>query len=157
MKSIPITLTINGRTRELLVQPNETLLNVLRDRFHLTGAKYGCGIGECGACTVLMDDIPVLSCQLLAVSCDGRSILTIEGLHDGNTVHLMQEAFEEEGAIQCGFCTPGMILSAIALVKKSPDPTTDEIREALRGNICRCTGYENIFLAVKSGARKMRQ
>jgi carbon-monoxide dehydrogenase small subunit len=157
MKSIPITLTINGRTHELLVQPNETLLNVLRDRFHLTGAKYGCGIGECGACTVLMDDIPVLSCQLLAASCDGRSILTIEGLQDGNTVHPMQEAFEEEGAIQCGFCTPGMILSAIALVKKKPDPTTDEIREALRGNICRCTGYENIFLAVKSGARKMRQ
>jgi carbon-monoxide dehydrogenase small subunit len=157
MKSIPITLTINGRTHELLVQPNETLLNVLRDRFHLTGAKYGCGIGECGACTVLMDDIPVLSCQLLAASCDGRSILTIEGLQDGTTVHPMQEAFEEEGAIQCGFCTPGMILSAIALVKKKPDPTTDEIREALRGNICRCTGYENIFLAVKSGARKMRQ
>jgi len=157
MKSIPITLTINGRTRELLVKPNETLLNVLRDRFHLTGAKYGCGIGECGACTVLMDDIPVLSCQLLAASCDGRSILTIEGLQDGTAVHPMQEAFEEEGAIQCGFCTPGMILSAIALVKKSPDPTTDEIREALRGNICRCTGYENIFLAVKSGARKMRQ
>lgn len=157
MKSIPITLTINGRTHELLVKPNETLLNVLRDRFHLTGAKYGCGIGECGACTVLMDDIPVLSCQLLAASCDGRSILTIEGLQDGNTVHPMQEAFEEEGAIQCGFCTPGMILSAIALVKKSPDPTIDEIREALRGNICRCTGYENIFLAVKSGARKMRQ
>ncbi len=157
MKSIPITLTINGRTRELLVKPNETLLNVLRDRFHLTGAKYGCGIGECGACTVLMDDIPVLSCQLLAASCDGRTILTIEGLQEGTTVHPMQEAFEEEGAIQCGFCTPGMILSAIALVKKSPDPTTDEIREALRGNICRCTGYENIFRAVKSGAQKMRQ
>jgi len=158
MKKIPIELTINGKLHELLVGPNETLLNLLRDRFHLTGAKYGCGIGECGACTVLMDGQPVLSCQLLAATCDGKKIITIEGLQASDREnHPMQDAFVEEGAVQCGFCTPGMVISATALVEEKPEPTTQDIKEALRGNFCRCTGYENIIRAVKTGARKMKE
>jgi carbon-monoxide dehydrogenase small subunit len=157
MKKIPIELTINGRLHELLVAPNETLLNVLRDRFHLTGAKYGCGIGECGACTVILEGKPVLSCQLLAATCSGKKVVTIEGMHGpGEESHPMQDAFVEEGAVQCGFCTPGMVISATALVEEKPDPTTEDIKEALRGNFCRCTGYENIIRAVKTGARKMK-
>lgn len=156
MKKIPMELTINGRRHELLVKPNETLLNVLRDRFHLTAAKYGCGIGECGACTVLLDGTPVLSCQMLAISCDGREVVTAEGLQGEAEAHPMQDAFVEEGAVQCGFCTPGMVISATALVAEKPDPTTDEIKDALRGNLCRCTGYENIIRAVKTGAQKMK-
>lgn len=157
MKKIPIELTINGRLHELLVGPNETLLNVLRDRFHLTGAKYGCGIGECGACTVMLDGQPVLSCQLLAATCSGKKVVTIEGMTaPGEENHPMQDAFVEEGAVQCGFCTPGMVISATALVEEKPDPTTEDIKEALRGNFCRCTGYENIIRAVKTGARKMK-
>jgi len=158
MKKIPIELTINGKLHELLVEPKETLLNLLRDRFHLTGAKYGCGIGECGACTVLMDGQPVLSCQLLAATCDGKKVVTIEGLQASDREnHPMQDAFVEEGAVQCGFCTPGMVVSATALVEEKPDPTTQDIKEALRGNFCRCTGYENIIRAVKTGARKMKE
>ncbi len=158
MKKIPIELTINGKLHELLVEPNETLLNLLRDRSHLTGAKYGCGIGECGACTVLMDGQPVLSCQLLAATCDGKKVVTIEGLQASDReTHPMQDAFVEEGAVQCGFCTPGMVVSATALVEEKPDPTTQDIKEALRGNFCRCTGYENIIRAVKTGARKMKE
>jgi len=160
VKKLPIDLKINGRNHEILVAPNETLLNVLRDRFHLTGAKYGCGIGECGACTVLLDGTPILSCQMLAVSCDGREVTTIEGLSEDYQKkggdHPMQEAFVEEGAVQCGFCTPGMIVSATALVKEQPEPSTLEIKDALRGNLCRCTGYENIIRAVKTGARKLK-
>jgi aerobic carbon-monoxide dehydrogenase small subunit len=155
MSAVKITVTINGREHILEVEPQETLLNVLRERFHLTGAKYGCGIGECGACTVLLDDTPVLSCQLLAAVCDGKEVVTIEGLSEGNRDHPMQEAYVEEGAVQCGFCTPGMVLSSVALVWEKPKPNIDDIKEALRGNLCRCTGYENIFRAVKSGAEKM--
>jgi len=157
MKKIPIELTINGRLHELLVRPNETLLNVLRDRFHLTAVKYGCGIGECGACTVLLDGVPVLSCQILAATCGGRKIITAEGLAPAGETHPMQDAFVEEGAVQCGFCTPGMVISATALVKEKPDPSTEDIKDALRGNLCRCTGYENIIRAVKTGARKMKK
>lgn len=157
MKKIPIELTINGRLHELLVRPNETLLNVLRDRFHLTAVKYGCGIGECGACTVLLDGVPVLSCQILAATCGGRKVITAEGLAPAGETHPMQDAFVEEGAVQCGFCTPGMVISAAALVKEKPDPSTEDIKDALRGNLCRCTGYENIIRAVKTGARKMKK
>ena len=157
MKKIPIELTINGRLHELLVRPNETLLNVLRDRFHLTAVKYGCGIGECGACTVLLDGVPVLSCQILAATCGGRKVITAEGLAPAGETHPMQDAFVEEGAVQCGFCTPGMVISATALVKEKPDPSTEDIKDALRGNLCRCTGYENIIRAVKTGARKMKK
>jgi len=154
---VNITLIVNGKKHALEVKANELLLNVLRDRLHLTGAKYGCGLGECGACTVLLEGRPILSCQTLAVSVDGRSITTIEGIRSENGgLHPLQEAFLEEGAVQCGYCTPGMILSAKALLDRNPDPSTDDIRHALRGNFCRCTGYAAIFNAVKSAARKIR-
>jgi carbon-monoxide dehydrogenase small subunit len=151
----PITLRVNDREYRLEVAPNEILLNVIRDRLHLTGTKYGCGLGECGACTVLVDGRAILSCQTLAVSMDGRSITTIEGLSDRGKLHPLQEAFIAEGAIQCGFCTPGMILAAKALLDRNPDPTMEEIRNALRGNFCRCTGYVNIFNAVRKAAETM--
>jgi carbon-monoxide dehydrogenase small subunit len=155
--AMTITLTVNGRTHRLEVQANELLLNLLRDRLQLTGTKYGCGLGECGACTVLLDGRPILSCQTLAVSVAGRSITTIEGVAGvGGGQHPLQEAFLEEGAVQCGYCTPGMILSAKALLDRNPDPSTDDIRHALRGNFCRCTGYVGILAAVKAAARKMR-
>jgi aerobic-type carbon monoxide dehydrogenase small subunit (CoxS/CutS family) len=153
---MPITLTVNGRRHSLEVAPNELLLGVLRDRLGLMGAKYGCGIGECGACTVLLDGRAVLSCQMLAFAADGHEILTIEGMEQDGTLDPLQEAFVEEGAIQCGFCTPAMLLSARALLDEHPDPSEDEIREAIRGNICRCTGYVNIVRAIKSGARRIR-
>lgn len=149
-----ITLFVNGKEHRLEVKPNELLLNVLRDRLHLTGAKYGCGLGECGACTVLLDSRPILSCQTLAVSVAGRHITTIEGL-SAHGEHPLQQAFLEEGAVQCGYCTPGMILSSKALLDRNPDPSTEEIRHALRGNFCRCTGYVAILRAVKRAARAM--
>jgi carbon-monoxide dehydrogenase small subunit len=152
---ISITLTVNGRKHSLEVAPNEILLNVLRDRLGLMGTKYGCGIGECGACTVLLNGKAVLSCQLLAFTADGRDIVTIEGLERNGSLDPLQEAFVEEGAIQCGFCTPAMLLSAKALLDEHPNPTDDDIREAIRGNICRCTGYVNIVRAIKSGAQKI--
>lgn len=155
--TVTITLGINGRSHTLEVSPQETLLQVLRERFHLTGAKYGCGIGECGACTVLMDGKPILSCQTLAAVCNGREITTVEGLSDGRDLHPMQEAFVEEGAVQCGFCTPGMVVSAVALVREKGEPADEDITDALRGNFCRCTGYENITRAVRSGAKKMKE
>jgi len=149
-----ITLFVNGKEHRLVVKPNELLLNVLRDRLHLTGAKYGCGLGECGACTVLLDSRPILSCQTLAVSVAGRHITTIEGL-SAHGEHPLQQAFLEEGAVQCGYCTPGMILSSKALLDRTPDPSTEENRHALRGNFCRCTGYVAILRAVKRAARAM--
>lgn len=171
-----IALKINGRERSLEVRPNEILLNVLRERFNLMGSKYGCGIGECGACTVLLNGRAVLSCQILAISVAGQEITTIEGISDGatlhshagtahpegtspraGTLHPLQEAFIEEGAVQCGFCTPGMIMSAKALLDKNPDPTNEQIKEAIRGNLCRCTGYTNIISAVKSAAKRMKK
>ena len=153
---MPITMTVNGRRQALEVGPNEVLLNVLRDRLGLMGAKYGCGIGECGACTVLLDGKAVLSCQMLAFTADGHEILTIEGLEADGSLHPLQEAFVEEGAIQCGYCTPAMLLSARALLDEHPEPTDDQVREAIRGNLCRCTGYVNILRAIKAGARKIR-
>lgn len=154
---IPIVLKVNGKDYSLEVKPNEILLNVLRDRLHLTGTKYGCGIGECGACMVLLNGRAIASCQTLAVSQSGQEIITIEGLAENKKLHPLQEAFVEEGAVQCGFCTSGMILSAKALLDKNPDPATEEIKEAIRGNLCRCTGYVNIIKAIKVGARKMRE
>ncbi len=153
---IPIVLKVNGREYSLEVKPNEILLNVLRNRLHLTGTKYGCGIGECGACMVLLNGRAIASCQTLAVSQSGKEITTIEGLSSNGRLHPLQEAFLEEGAVQCGYCTSGMILSAKALLEKRPDPTTDEIKEAIRGNLCRCTGYANIISAIKVGAKKLR-
>jgi carbon-monoxide dehydrogenase small subunit len=156
MKKI-INLTVNGESFELAVEPNRTLADALREDLNFTGAKKGCGIGDCGACTVLMDGLPVFSCLVLAIEADGHDIMTIEGVADGAELHPIQKAFIEHGAIQCGFCTPGMILNAYALLKANPDPNEDDIRRALSGNLCRCTGYQKIVEAIQSAAKEMRQ
>ncbi len=148
-------ITVNGRERNFDVPPDTLLLNLLRERLDLTGSKYGCGIGECGACTVLLDGEPVLGCMTLAVDCDGRDVETIEDLGEDG-LHPIQEAYLEEGAVQCGFCTPGFIMATKALLRENPDPSEPEIREYLKGNVCRCTGYVNIVKAVQSAAGKMR-
>jgi len=150
-----ISLTVNGETMEIDVSPQELLLNVLRERLELTGTKYGCGIGECGACTVWLNGMPVLGCLVLAVSADGGEVRTIEGLAapDG-TLDPLQEAFIEENAFQCGYCTPGMLMMTKKLMEEIPEPTEDEVRDYLKGNHCRCTGYASIVRAVNSAARK---
>jgi aerobic-type carbon monoxide dehydrogenase small subunit (CoxS/CutS family) len=151
-----IEITVNGRKRRFDVEPNKLLLNLVRDELYLTGTKYGCGIGECGACTVLLDGEAVLACMVLAVDADGRSVETVEGVADGDKLDPIQEAYIEEGAVQCGFCTPGFIMTTKALLKENPDPSEAEIREYLKGNYCRCTGYVNIVKAVQSAAKKLR-
>ena len=150
-----IEITVNGRKRQFDVEPNKLLLNLVRDELYLTGTKYGCGIGECGACTVHLDGEAVLACMVLAVDADGRSVETIEGVADVNKLDPIQEAYIEEGAIQCGFCTPGFVMTTKALLAENPDPSEAEIREYLKGNYCRCTGYVNIVRAVQSAARKL--
>ena len=143
-----IELIINGETHDLLVAPNVTLQEAIRDQVGLLGTKAGCEMGTCGACTVLLEEKPILSCITLAVECDGKKITTIEGISDGVTLSNLQEAFVRKGGLQCGFCTPGMILSGTALLKKNPRPKVDEIKKALEGNLCRCTGYNGIIDAV---------
>lgn len=150
-----IEITINGRLRRFDVEPNKLLLSLVRDDLYLTGTKYGCGIGECGACTVHLDGEAVLACMVLAVDADGRRVDTIEGVAEGNRLDPVQEAYIEEGAIQCGFCTPGFVMTTKALLAENPDPSETEIREYLKGNYCRCTGYVNIVRAVQSAARKL--
>lgn len=150
-----ISLTVNGRTTELLVAPNQTLLDVLRTDLGLTGAKHGCGEGECGACTVIMNGAPVNSCLILGVQADGSEINTIEGLAGDDELHPVQDAFIEAGAIQCGFCSPGMILTAANLLENNPKPSREEIRQALSGNLCRCTGYQKIVDAVEDAAERL--
>ncbi|HDP36646.1 MAG TPA: (2Fe-2S)-binding protein [Candidatus Atribacteria bacterium] len=152
MKKVEIEFTINGKKTKLFVKSNTLLINVIRNELYLTGDKYGCGIGECGACTVLINGEPVLSCLTLAADVDGKEITTIEGLAEGDKLHPMQKAFLENAAVQCGFCTPGMILTATALLKENPNPTEDEIKDYMRGNICRCTGYIQIVKAIESCA-----
>lgn len=147
-----IHLTLNGETREWNVYPNELLLNVLREFEFLTGAKYGCGIGECGACTVHINGEPVLSCLTLAVACDGAEILTIEGLARDGQLDAVQLAFLDHSAFQCGFCTPDMIMMTRALLNENPQPTEVEVRDYLRGNLCRCTGYASIVRAALDAA-----
>jgi len=156
MEKIPITLLINGDPCDLLVPPNKTLLEVLRDDLELMGTRDGCGLGACGACTVLIDDTPVRSCITLAVDVQGLSIVTIEGLADGIELHPVQEAFVEKGAIQCGFCTSGMILTAKALLDKDKKPKKEDIKRAISGNICRCTGYKKIEDAIAHVADRNR-
>ena len=156
MKKIEIEFTINNEKRRLSVKPNDLLINIIRNDLFLTGSKYGCGIGECGACTVLLNGEPVLSCLTLAATVDGKEITTIEGLAKGNELHPMQIAFLRNAAVQCGFCTPSMILTATALLKENPNPTEDEIRDYMRGNICRCTGYIQIVKAIKSCATEAK-
>ena len=144
----PVGLTVNGTPYEVYVSPQRTLSEVLRDELNLTGVKQGCGEGECGACTVLIDGLPVSSCLVLAVEAAGKEVTTVEGVADARQLHPLQQSFVEHGAIQCGFCTPGMILSAKALLDENPHPTEHEIRTAISGNICRCTGYQKIVDAV---------
>jgi aerobic-type carbon monoxide dehydrogenase small subunit (CoxS/CutS family) len=151
MKKHTLHLTINGEAQEILVEPNALLINVLREELSLTGTKYGCGVGQCGGCTVLVDRNPVLSCLTLAISVEGAEIQTIEGLAkpDG-TLDPVQEAFLDQSAIQCGFCTPGMVMMGKDLLNKNPAPSEVEVREHIRGNICRCTGYNSIVKAIRS-------
>lgn len=144
-----IELTVNGDDYELAVEPQETLLEVLRNSLALTGAKEGCGTGECGTCTVLIDGAPMLSCLMLAVECRNRKITTIEGLHLEDGLSIVQEAFLKRGAVQCGFCTPGMILATTALLEANPKPSGNDIKKALEGHLCRCTGYNKIVDAVE--------
>lgn len=145
-----IKLNVNGDEYEIEVKSNETLLSVLRNRLHLTGAKEGCGVGECGACVVIMNGRIINSCLTLAVEADGSEIITIEGLTKANKLNEIQEAFIEYGAIQCGFCTPGFILAVKALLDRNSHPTDKDIEEAFRGHLCRCTGYETIKQATKA-------
>jgi len=151
-----IAINVNGKLRNFDVEPNTLLLNLIRENMLLTGAKYGCGVGECGACTVLLDGESVLACMILAIEADGRTLETIESLGEYDKLHPIQEAYLEEGAVQCGFCTPGFIMSTKALLSEKPQPTEMEIREYLKGNMCRCTGYVNIVKAVQVAAKRMR-
>lgn len=152
-----ITLKINGESYEVRVKPSETLLEVLRDKLGLTGTKEGCDTGKCGACTVLIEGKAVRSCLTLAIAARDKEITTIEGLAHGKELHPIQQAFVEHGALQCGFCTPGMIMISKAFLEDNPDPTEKEIREALVGNICRCTGYVKIVEAIQASAKEMRR
>jgi carbon-monoxide dehydrogenase small subunit len=151
-----IRLTVNGKDYELQVKPWATLLDVIREDLGFTGTKEGCGEGECGACTVIMDGKAVNSCIMLATEANGKKITTIEGLADGGKLHPIQEAFLEMGGMQCGFCTPGMILSTKILLDANQNPTDEEIRKGLEGNFCRCTGYTKIFESVNAAAQKMK-
>jgi aerobic carbon-monoxide dehydrogenase small subunit len=150
MKKMTITFTVNGQEYDLVIPVNLTLTQVLREKLRLTGTKQGCAVGDCGSCTVLLNGLPVNSCLVLAVEADGQEITTIEGLAQDEQLHPIQQAFVEHGGIQCGFCTPGMILSSKALLDKNPTPTEHEIREAISGNLCRCTGYQKIVEAIAS-------
>ncbi|MGB6873904.1 MAG: (2Fe-2S)-binding protein [Dehalococcoidia bacterium] len=152
-----IKVTVNGILYELSVQPWETLLDVIREHLGLTGTKEGCGLGECGACTIIMDGKTVNSCLVLAVEADNRVITTIEGLANGDELHPIQEAFIKCGGLQCGFCTPGMIMSTKALLENNPSPDEEEIRKAITGNFCRCTGYTKIIESVKVAAKNMQR
>jgi carbon-monoxide dehydrogenase small subunit len=151
-----IRLTVNHRPVEAEVETETRLLDLLRESLHLTGTKEGCGEGECGACTVLLDGRPVNSCLLLAAQADGLEVLTVEGLAEGSALHPIQRAFVEKGAVQCGFCTPGFIMSTYALLQNTPSPNDEEILTALEGNLCRCTGYSKIVEAVRYAAALMR-
>ncbi|OYT51880.1 MAG: (2Fe-2S)-binding protein [Desulfurococcales archaeon ex4484_204] len=148
-----VRFKLNGEPVEVDVEPNELLINVLRERFGLTGTKYACGIGECGACTVLLDGEPVLSCLTLAADVDGHEVVTVEGLAKSGELTPVQRAFIEEGAVQCGYCIPGFVIMAESLLRENPEPTEAEIRDYIRGNLCRCTGYVNIVKAVKRASK----
>jgi aerobic-type carbon monoxide dehydrogenase small subunit (CoxS/CutS family) len=151
------TLNVNGEAVETLFAPYKTLLEVLREELGLTGTKHGCELGECGACTVLVDGEPVLSCLVLALECEGRAVQTIEGVARGPELHPLQAAFTDFGGSQCGYCTPGVIMTAKALLERNPDPSAQEIKEATAGNLCRCTGYNQIVEAIQAAAAELRK
>lgn len=156
MRPIQVSMIVNGKRYQLKTLPNRTLLEVLREDLGLTGVKDGCSSGECGACTVLLDGKAVNSCLVLIGSANGHSIETVEGLQKNNALHPLQKAFVEKGAVQCGFCTPGMLMAAKALLDQNPDPSEEQIRTALAGNLCRCTGYTKIIDAVQEAAKELR-
>jgi carbon-monoxide dehydrogenase small subunit len=153
---VNVTLTVNGEVRSASVPPETTLLVLLREHFLLTGAKTGCDIGDCGACTVIVDGLAVNACLMLAAQADGRTVTTIEGLATRDGLHPLQKVFEENGALQCGFCGPGVIMTAKALLDENPSPTTQEIRTALAGNLCRCTGYTKMVEGVQEAAQMIQ-
>ncbi len=155
VERVVLSLNVNGETTQLLVPVHKTLLEVLREDMQLTGTKHGCELGECGTCTVLVDGRPHLSCLLLPIQIEGRPITTVEGMALGSVLHPLQTAFAELGAAQCGYCTPGILLSARSLLEENPRPSRDEIKEALAGNLCRCTGYTKILEAVELAAERM--
>lgn len=154
MATLHLKLTVNGDTRELLIDPRRTLLDVLRNDLELRGAHRGCDSGDCGACTVILDRRAVSACMCLAADCDGAAVTTIEGLASPNGLHPVQMALVEKGGIQCGFCTPGMVMAAVALLNDTPHPTEHEVRDGLAGNLCRCTGYKKIVDAVLAASQE---
>lgn len=156
MQKYHIQSTINGDEIDVLVEPTQSLLDVLRDELHMTGTKEGCGTGDCGACSVTIDGILVCSCLVLGVEAGGKEIETIEGMADGDKLHPLQEKFIEHVALQCGICTPGLLIAAKHLLEENPDPTEEEVRYGLAGNLCRCTGYQKIVEAVLDAAQEMR-
>ena len=155
-EKVMLTLHVNGEPRTVAVEPHHTLLEVLREELDLTGTKHGCELGECGACAVLLDGEPVLSCLTLAAESDGRTVLTVEGLVQDGRLHPLQEEFADRGAAQCGYCTPGILVTAKALLDREPAPTRERIREALAGNLCRCTGYHQIVEAVEAAGKRSK-
>ena len=157
MSNIHVTAKVNGDETEFLCDPRETLLDVLRDRLNLTGTKEGCGTGDCGACTVTIDDRLVCSCLVLGVEASGKNIETIEGMAKGDKLHPLQKKFVEHAALQCGICTPGILVAAKNLLEKNPDPNEEQVRYWLAGNLCRCTGYDKIIRAVLDAAKEMRE
>lgn len=157
MSNIHVTAKVNGDDVEFLCDPRETLLDVLRDRLNLTGTKEGCGTGDCGACTVTIEDRLVCSCLMLGVEASGKSIETIEGMAKGDKLHPLQKKFVEHAALQCGICTPGFLVAAKNLLEKNPDPNEEQVRYWLAGNLCRCTGYDKIIRAVLDAAKEMRE
>jgi carbon-monoxide dehydrogenase small subunit len=154
MKPVPLTLRVNGEEHSIVFAPYKTLLEVLREDLNLTGTKHGCELGECGACAVLIDGEPQLSCLVLGLACEDRAVETVEGLA-GATLHPLQAAFADLGAAQCGYCTPGILMTAKALLAHEPNPSRERIQEAISGNLCRCTGYQQIVEAIEEGARRM--
>jgi len=156
-RNVPLSLRVNGEEQQVSFAPYKTLLEVLREDLNLTGTKHGCELGECGACAVLLDGEPVLSCLVLALECEGRSVETVEGLASGTKLHPLQAAFADCGGSQCGYCTPGMLMTAKALLDHEPNPSRERIKEAIAGNICRCTGYNQIVEAIESAAAELRE
>ena len=157
MNAVRMQLRVNGEEQEILFHPYKTLLEVLREDLNLTGTKHGCELGECGACAVLVDGQPLLSCLELALACEGRHIETVEGLQQGDKLHPLQSAFADLGGAQCGYCTPGILMTAKALLDQEPNPSRERIREAISGNLCRCTGYQQIYESIEEAARRMQE